>query len=193
MTLRQKVDSEQLLDNLLRAFPDRPDRSREFRSELPVSFSSSDKLEILLNVLNLHYEELNRKLEKEQKIFEWCTNLLLITLGAVIALSDRSTPLPHTIYIKFITTVFVLIPVVIFIYQIHDQVSGMEKNGEIIERIQGIIHVFDEGYYTVEALYPKKWSGKLPRRIRGRRTPIYYSFILSLMVIGVITTIWLVL
>ena len=162
-------------------------------NSVPLNFSTSEKVAVLLNVLDFQNEEIRRREGEEQKMFDWCTNLLLISFGAIVALSDRSTPIPYAIYVKSIASVLILTPTVAFSYRIFKQRRDFKSNTDIIEKIQNILHFFDEHYYHKDSLYPKRWAGRLTAKILKRRTPIYYSTILLLMAAGVIASIWLLL
>jgi|CXWL01.1.fsa_nt_gi hypothetical protein len=158
-----------------------------------MSLSDSDKTTILLNLLDRQTSQIERREQKEQQWFEWQTGLLLATFGAIVALAQRSSPLPYLVIIKSLATVLVGIPTLLVIYRIVRQKSRSVKNAETIERIQQLLHLFDEGVYGSQSPYPKEWAGNLAKGRLKRTTPNYYALILLLMMACVITTIWLVL
>jgi len=158
-----------------------------------MEFSSSDKASVLLNLLDRQIDEIQRKEQREQQWFEWSTSLLLATFGAVIAFSDRANPLPYPVIIKSVATILIVIPSFIATSRILVERSKATKNAQTVERIQQLLHLFEDGYYGVQSPYPPVWAGNLARGRLNRKTPVYYALILLLLMICVITTIWLIL
>jgi hypothetical protein len=83
-----------------------------------VQLSDSDKLNVLLQLLEHQIEEIKRREGREQQLFEWATSLLLAAFAAVIALSDRSTSLPYSFYVKLLATLLIAVPTAIIAYRI---------------------------------------------------------------------------
>jgi hypothetical protein len=158
-----------------------------------IGLSTSDKTAFLLSALDFHIHEIQRREEKEQRIFDWCTNLLLITFGAIVALAGQAQSLAFPVFTKIVATIFIGFPTAIFVYRIMIQRTRTRRNAEIVQRIEEIFHVYEDEYYSREALYPKKWSGNLSKVVSRRKTPIYYSIIIVFLAICVIVTIWLLL
>jgi len=158
-----------------------------------MEFSTADKTSIVLYALDYNIKEIHRREEKQQQLFEWSTSLLLAAFGAVVALSSRSSPLPYTIPIKLIATALIAVPTFLFAYRILLHTRGSVANAKAVERIQELLHLFEDGYYGIRSPYPQEWEGKLAEGIRKGKTPIYYAFILSLMAMCVIVAIWLLL
>lgn len=179
-----KLD-QQLLSQLL---DDEKERAQENQSHLHLS--DSDKVAFLLNALDFHMSEIQRREEKEQTLFEWCTNLLLITFGAVIALSGQSNFTSFAVGAKIIASLLIGVPIIIFIYRILIQRSRAKQNAQIADHIRDIFHAYDESHYSKQALYPKLWKGGLAKVIVQRRTPLYFSGVLIFMASCVIVAIW---
>ena len=159
-----------------------------------MDMSNSDKVAVLLNLLNYQTNEMHRQEEIAQKWFEWSTSLLLAAFGVIIALSGRSSPLPYPIFVKSIATILVIVPTVLFIIRILSRPIVAATNAQTMIRIEKLLHLFESEYYGSQSPYPKAWAGNfLPDVILKRRTPISYTLVLGLMVVCVITTIWLVL
>jgi hypothetical protein len=78
---------------------------------------NKDKVNILLNLLESQFSELRRSEEREQVVFQWTTSLLLVSFGALIALSDRSIPLQHPLAIKLLASICSL-------FQLHSLLYG---------------------------------------------------------------------
>jgi hypothetical protein len=155
--------------------------------------SGSDKLTVLLHALSHQMSEIQRREGREQQLFEWSTGLLVASFGAVIALSDRASPLPYAFLVKLLATLLIAVPTGIFAVRILGYSKRSADNAEAIERIEDLLKLFDDGYYGSRSPYPPAWQGKLASGRRRRKTPFYYTFILILMATCVITTIWLIL
>jgi hypothetical protein len=158
-----------------------------------VQLSESDKVNVLLQLLTHQLEEIKRREGREQQLFEWATGLLLAAFAAVIALSDRSTPLPYSPSIKLLATLLIAVPTAIIAYRILGYTKRSAGNAEAVERIESLLHLYEKGYYGTTTPYPPDWEKKLAKVRLGRRTPLLYSLILSLMATCVVITIWLIL
>ncbi len=159
-----------------------------------MELSNEGKIAVLLNRLDFHTKEIHRREETETKLFEWSTALLLAVFAVIIALSDRSNPLPYSFIVKSIAILFVIIPTGVFIYRIISGRTRTPIQAEVIEQIEDQLHLFNDGYYIDEAsLYPQSWKGNLAKSMMRRKTPVYYGLIMAFMTIGVVATIWLIL
>lgn len=159
-----------------------------------MNLSSEDKMTILLNRLDYHTQEIKRREERETKLFEWATTLLLGVFAVIIALSNGSSQLPNELVVKIIATLLVGIPSSIFAFRILAERKTMSRQAKVIEKIQEEFKFFDEGYY-IEAtpLYPSRWRGSLSESMLKRKTPVIFSMILIFMTVCVMITIWLML
>ncbi len=158
-----------------------------------MGLSDESKVTVLLNLLDRQVDEIQRREETEQKLFEWSTSLLLASFAGVVALSQKTTVLPQAVYVKLIATVMVGIPVFLAISRIVTRSSASVPNAEALERIQSLLHLFEDGYYGSHSPYPQSWAGGLASSRLKRKSPLQKSMILALMSICVIATIWLIL
>ena len=126
-------------------------------------------------------------------MFDWCTNLLLLSFAAIVAISGQVNNTPFALYVKIITTILILVPVSIFVLQIISYKSLIRRNTQMIEKIEDIFRVYENDYYTKGSLYPRHWQGKLTIAILRRKAPLYYSGILVIMTICVLFAVWLLL
>ena len=156
-----------------------------------MDFSNGDKVSVLLNQLNQQLDVIERKRQREQKWFDWVSGMLLASFGAVVALSDRNNPLPHPLAIKALASTMILVPAFIAVYRIDKEKGKAVRNAETAERIQQLLHLYDDNFYGKETPYPKAWMGEFAAGRRRRTTPIYYSLILFLMAACVVASIWL--
>lgn len=74
-------------------------------------FSDSDKTAILLNLLDRQIDEIQKREQAEQKLFEWATSLLLAAFAGVVALSQKSTPIPQAVLVKLLATAMISVPI----------------------------------------------------------------------------------
>lgn len=74
-----------------------------------MDISDSDKVTVLLQLLDTQLSAARYKEQREQNLFEWGTNLLLISFGSVVALSQRQSPLPNAVLIKFLASILISI------------------------------------------------------------------------------------
>jgi hypothetical protein len=158
-----------------------------------VELSGSDKVAVLLNLQDMQVKEMHRREETEQKLFEWSTSLLLTALAAIVALSQRSAALPQATFVKVIATVMVGVPVYLTAVKIKEQSGASVGNAEAVERIQNLLHLFDDAYYGDHSPYPQEWAGKLAKGRLNRKSPIQKSVIIVLMAVCVISAIWTIL
>jgi len=159
-----------------------------------VNLTDADKIAVLLNRLDFHTNEIQRREERETKLFEWSTTVLLAVFAVIVALSDRSAPLAYPILIKSIATLLIAFPTGVFAYRILSEKSSMKRQAEIVEKIEHELHLFDEGQYVADAsLYPHRWKGNLAANMLKRKTPTYYVLILIIMTLCVIASLWLIL
>jgi len=159
-----------------------------------MQLSPEDKITVLLNRLDAHTSEIQRREEKESKLFEWATTVLLTVFAVVVALSDKLTSMPYQIFVKITASLLLIIPIVIFIIRILSERKSMYRQAIVVEHIEKDLHFFEDGYYVKDiSLFPDKWKGSFPDAMLKRKTPIFYSAILVVMLLGVITTIWLIL
>jgi len=150
------------------------------------------KAAVLLQMLQFHIDEVHRRQDAEKTWFEWISALLLATFGVVIALAGNTT-VRQPLIIKILATVMISVPTFIAGYRILKIAQSTQGNARMVERIQEILHLFDPGYYDVEALQPELWRGRLAQNMLKRKTPKYYVGIISLMALCVIFAVWLVL
>ncbi len=159
-----------------------------------MDFSSEEKITIMLNRLDYHMQEIKSRVEKETKLFEWSSTLLLGIFAVVIALSNGSTRIPNDLVVKIIATLLIGIPAGVFAFRILDERKTISRQAEVVEKIQEELKFFDKGYYMeASPLYPNRWKGNLSKNMLKRKTPIIFAWILIFMTICVIGTIWLML
>jgi len=158
-----------------------------------MNLSDSDKLTVLLKLRDDQIGEINRRRGLEQKWFEWSSSLLLAAFGAVIALSNRSNPLPHSVVVKFLATVLILVPTLLSSYRIIREKRKSVGNAESIEHIQELLQIYEENVYGAASPYPKEWISRYARGMKKRQTLIFYSSILIVMGSCVAIAIWLIL
>ncbi|NJO73671.1 MAG: hypothetical protein HC833_07875 [Leptolyngbyaceae cyanobacterium RM1_406_9] len=158
-----------------------------------MELSESDKVAVLLNLQDMQVKEMHRREETEQKLFEWSTSLLLAAFAAIVALSQRTVVLPQATFVKVIATVMVGVPVYLVIVKIKERSGASVGNAEAVERIQSLLHLFDDSYYGTHSPYPQEWAGQLAKGRLKRKSPIQKFVIIGLMAFCVISTIWAIL
>jgi hypothetical protein len=163
------------------------------RERIVEELSASDRTNVLLKALDHQIKSLEQGEDRELQFTQWTTSLLLGAFGAVVALSDRSNPLPFPIPVKSLATVLVLVPVLLSVIWIFRRSRRSVRNAEAIERIERALHLFEGEYYGTDSPYPEKWEGKLVESRLRRKTPVYYSVVMILVAICVVAVIWLVL
>lgn len=158
-------------------------------------FSTDNKVAILLKLLEVQTEELRRKDEVEQLLFQWTTGLLLAVFGGVLALSGKATALPSlsATSIKILASVIVAIPALLSVIWIFRRSRISAENTRAIEHIQELLHLFQDGFYGAHSPYPHHWQGQFTKGRLKRKTPKYYASVIFLMSACVIAAIWLVL
>lgn len=154
---------------------------------------TSDKITVLLNLLDFQLKEIQRRQDREQQIFQWSTSLLLGVFGAIIALAGNVSAIPTATTIKFLASLMILFPVLFSVFWIFRLSQQATHNAGVVDSIQQLLHLFETGYYGPESPYPQVWQGKLKGNLQQRRTPFYYSVVMITMVLCVVVTIWLVL
>jgi hypothetical protein len=156
-------------------------------------FSTSDKVDILLYALDAQMKSLQQSEDREQQFFQWSTNLLLAAFGALIALSGGTRTLSFPILVKLLATILIVVPASLSIVWIFRRSKRSVNMAEAIERIQKLLHLYEEGYYGPHAPYPSAWEGSLVKGRLQRKTPLYYAAVIVLMAVCVVVAIWLIL
>ncbi len=85
------------------------------------------------------------------------------------------------------------IPIYLVVIRIMSRSKASMGNAEAVERIQDLLHVFEDNCYGTYSPYPKQWADTLAQGRLKRQSPIQKSAILSLMAACVIATVWLIL
>jgi hypothetical protein len=163
------------------------------KTDSKIDFTTSDKVTILLSIFEASNQTIQRREDREQKMFEWSTSLLLAAFAAMVALAGRAAPLPFPYAVKGIATVLITIPTGLFIYRINSSARGFLGSAHAIDRIGEALRLVEKGYYTEDSIYPERWSGHLSKRVLRRKTPKYYTAILVLMLLCVVASVWLLL
>lgn len=161
-----------------------------------MNVSEDQKIAVLLNRLDFHTGEIQRRQDVELRLFEWSTGLLAAVFAVVVALSTSKSPLPNIILIKSLATLLIAAPTGMFIYRILSDRNSQRRQAEIAQTIENELHLFDKSYYVEgRSLYPEKWNStnSLPQGMMKRRTPVYYAVIMGIMLFCVVSTVWLVL
>lgn len=155
--------------------------------------SDIDQTSVLLRLLEYQFGQIEVKEQREQKWFEWTTSLLLATFGAVVALSQRSSPLPFSIIIKSIASILIAAPSIIAAQRMLREKSKSILNAETITRIGQLLHLYEGEVYGHRSPLPESWESSFAVARRNRKTPNQFAFIVLIMAICVIATIWLIL
>lgn len=158
--------------------------------------SGDQKVAVMLNRLDFHLREIERRQDVEIRLFEWSTGLLIAVFAVVIALSAPTSRLPNPLLTKSLATLLIAAPTCVFIYRILSDRKSQRRQAEIVQVIQTELHLFEKDYYAEgRALYPEIWNSvnTLPQAMMKRRTPIYYVAIMGSMLFCVAATVWFVL
>ena len=158
-----------------------------------IDFSTSDKTTILIHLLDFQAKEIQRREAREQKLFEWTVSVLLAAFGAVVALSNRELPLPHPFWVKLFASCLIGIPTFIFCLRILKYSKKTIENAQAIDKIEGILHLYDEKTYGGVTPYPESWANGLSASRKRRKTQFFYSLIMAIMAVCVISTVCLIL
>jgi hypothetical protein len=156
-------------------------------------YSTDTKVTILLNALDFQLNEIQRRQEKEQQIFQWATSLLLAVFGSIIALRSNTAALPSPFVVKTLASVMIVLPILFSVQWIFRLSSQATNNAGAVERLQNLLHLFDPDYYGPQSPYPQTWEGRLKLNLRERKTPIYYAAVMIIMTICVVLSVWLIL
>jgi hypothetical protein len=156
-------------------------------------YSTDTKVTILLNALDFQLNEIQRRQDREQQIFQWATSLLLAVFGSIIALRSNTAALPSPFVVKTLASVMIVLPILFSVQWIFRLSSQATNNAGAVERLQNLLHLFDPEYYGSQSPYPQVWEGRLKLNLRERKTPVYYAAVMIIMTICVVLTLWLIL
>jgi hypothetical protein len=156
-------------------------------------YLTDTKVNILLNALDFQIKEIQRRQDREQVIFQWSTSMLLAIFAAIIALAGHISSTTYPVILKTLASVMVSFPILFSIFWIFRLSEQATNNAGVVEVIEDILYLFEEGYYGPKSPYPKAWEGNLKHNLEKRRTPIYYCLVLITMTICVVISIWLML
>jgi len=157
------------------------------------TLSVETKLSVLMKLLEIQIDGLERKATIERNLFQWTTSLLLAVFGVVVALADKTAALPHALPIKILSTIVVSAPALLSVVWIFRRSRGSVSNTAAIEQIQDLLGVFDDKRYGAHSPYPRRWEGTLASSHAKRKTPYYYTAVIMIMAACVILAIWFVL
>ena len=108
-----------------------------------MKLSDENKTAVLLNRLDFHIHEIQRREEKETQLFEWSTALLLAVFAVTLALADPTKQLPNPQLTKLVAIFLVTVPTVIFVWRVLGERKSMARQAEIVQRIEEELHLFD--------------------------------------------------
>ena len=155
-----------------------------------MDFVDSDKISVLLNIHSNEWDEIRRRQDSQQQIFEWSTGFLVAIFGVVIALSNQTDPIPHPILIKIIATILISIPTILLSDRLSRHSGSAMQSAQAVERIEKLLKLYEDGFYGSHSPYPQEWAGKLAQSILKSTTPVYQIRILCLMAICVAVSFW---
>jgi len=139
-----------------------------------MDISNSDKVTVLLHLLDQQIKAIDDRVMIESRWFEWSTNLLLAAFAAIVAISVISKPLPNLPIIKIIASILVMIPAILSTLRIRNTKKGMMINASVLEGIEELLHLFENGVYGEQSPFPPDWKGTLASGFPKRRTPTYF-------------------
>jgi hypothetical protein len=133
--------------------------------------SENTKLDLLKHLHVKAREEINYHRERQDKVFKWSSNILLLVIGTLLVVDSTKSFLwsQQGIVGKVIASITILIVVVFSIQWQQRNRKWQEESVEVLERIETLLHCFDKGYYGTPddiALYPERWAE--PRDLHKR-------------------------
>jgi hypothetical protein len=152
------------------------------------------RVDVLLSLLDSQFSEIRRGEEREQLVFQWTTNLLLVSFGALVALSDRAVALPYPFLVKLLASIMIAIPAMFSVAWMIWRVKRSSIHAGAIDRIRKLLHLFEDGYYGgTRSVYPYDWEDAFAKYIVRRWETKYYVAVVVLMAVCVVVTLWLLL
>lgn len=127
------------------------------------TLSNDTEINLLVHFQNRTRDEINVLRERQDKIFTWSSNILLLVIGALLVV-DRSRPVAWSTQGslgKVIASLAILVLVWFSVQWQQRLRRWQEENREVQNRIERLLHCFDRGFYGTEgdvALYPERWA-----------------------------------
>ena len=151
-----------------------------------------EKLNLLIHFNTQIKAEVDFLRERQDKIFTWTSGILMALIGALLIVEPSKNPVWSTqIGSKAIVSVAVAVFVILSVIwqQRVRRIHG--ENGQVILKIEKLLHCFDEGYFGVEVkegLFHPRWNKspetKIPSFLRRVFAANYVS---ATLLLGILT------
>lgn len=151
-----------------------------------------DKSAVLLAIWQEHNSGLRTTVDRENRYFRWATTLLIIVMGFLVIIgSVKLDRMPSTLF-RILMTVSLVLPVLVTIVLIFRRSRQAVRNTQVIERIEPLLHLFDQGVYGEQSPLPEQWKGHFSEIFQRRKTPLYYGFTLLILCACTVVGVWMI-
>lgn len=126
------------------------------------SLSIGDKIDLLKHMELIQRAEVRSRHEREQNVFSWSSNILLVLIGALLIVkpSEGAVWLAYGVWGKTIASMTVLVLVWFSIRWQNRNRRWQRENGAVIQRIDRLLHYYDKGFFDSAeetAILPEHW------------------------------------
>ena len=158
-----------------------------------------EKIQALLKLWEVHDAGLTRTVDREDLLFRWSTSVLLAGMAVIVVLTATCAPSAGVngsllgVPAKVLVTVSVVAPMLATLIWTFRRSRQSVRHAVILERVEGLLHLFDDGYYGDQSALPKDWENTYSASFRRRKTPLHHGFVLGTMTASLIAAVWIVL
>jgi hypothetical protein len=124
--------------------------------------SDQEKVELLKYFYDKARKEVDFLRERQDKIFTWSSNVLMILIGALLIVDPPKSPAwssqPES---KLVASVTVLLFTFFSIRWQQRTRTWHAENGQVVQKIERLLHGYDAGYFyddQTTILFPLRWN-----------------------------------
>lgn len=156
-------------------------------------FSNDTKIDLLKHFQSRMRDETKVLRERQDKIFTWSNNILLLVIGALLIV-DRSKSVVWSTQGSLGKAIASLAILVLVWFSLRWQQrlrNWQEESVEVENKIEKLLHCYDKGFYGTEdgvALYPERWAQprEYHRRISFRKRILRVNYVSATALLGIL-------
>jgi hypothetical protein len=131
-----------------------------------------DKIDLLKHMEMIQRSNVQHRIEREQSVFSWSSNILLVLIGALLIAkpSESAVWSSYGLWGRVVATIAVILLVTFSIQWQNRNRRLQRENGEVIQRIDHLLHYFEKGYFDPNGeltIFPEHWATAYPTKDLG--------------------------
>lgn len=153
--------------------------------------NEQEKLELLKYLYDKVRQEVDFLRKRQDKIFTWSSNVLLILIGALLIVDPTESLIwSSQVGSKLIASMTVLLFTLFSVGWQQRTRTWHAENGQVVQKIERLMHCFEEGFFDKDSnlvLFPPRWNqpaNELPPRLTKRLFAA--NFVTATLILGVL-------